>query len=135
MFIQPYFTFKRFRRVLQTILHTSSWERLQLTGLGCADDNCDGEVECGSCGWLSWIKDRSWCWEFCGEFIIFVRLENSRSGGVGLLSHRFLFTTGVDVYWKLFFWDIRNTESRLFMIKLTVDSWFVYIQASQVTGT
>ena len=26
-----------------------------------------------------------------------VRLENSRSGGVGLLSRRFLFTTGVEV--------------------------------------
>jgi hypothetical protein len=28
---------------------------------------------------------------------MFVRLENSRSGGVGLLSRRFLFTTGVEV--------------------------------------
>jgi hypothetical protein len=27
---------------------------------------------------------------------MFVRLENSRSGGVGLLSRRFLFTTGVE---------------------------------------
>jgi hypothetical protein len=31
------------------------------------------------------------------EFIMFVRLENSRSEGVGLLSRRFLFTTGVEV--------------------------------------
>lgn len=29
---------------------------------------------------------------------MFVRLENSHSGGVGLLSRRFLFTTGVDVH-------------------------------------
>jgi hypothetical protein len=28
---------------------------------------------------------------------MFVRLENSRSGGAGLLSRRFLFTTGVEV--------------------------------------
>jgi hypothetical protein len=25
-------------------LHTASWERLQLTGLGCDDENWDGEV-------------------------------------------------------------------------------------------
>jgi hypothetical protein len=34
---------------------------------------------------------------------MFVHLENSRSGGVGLLSRRFLFTTGVEVSWKFFF--------------------------------
>jgi hypothetical protein len=31
-------------------LHTSSWERLQLTGLSCDDENWDGEVDCGSGG-------------------------------------------------------------------------------------